>query len=170
MTNKRNSDAGAPERTVLVVEADGARAEELRAELERRGFVVSVRRDGTAEAAASERKSSSSSSEDDGSEKDAWKKRSMNNFAGALEESNDGYAWDWNEAKLKGKLFGVLFRNKEWEMNGRTGWTTEACATTSAKAIRDGKFNVPKDKPLNNSQAPAAPAYNEAEDTGDLPF
>ena len=108
--------------------------------------------------------------EDDGSEKAAWKKRSMNHFAGALEESNDGYAWDWNEAKLKGKLFGVLFRNKEWEMSGRTGWTTEACATTSAKAIRDGKFKVPKDKPLNNSPAPAAPAYNEAEDTGDLPF
>ena len=65
MTNKRNSDAGAPARAFLVVEADGASAEELRAELERRGFVVSVRRNGAAEAAASGRESSS---EDDGSE------------------------------------------------------------------------------------------------------
>jgi hypothetical protein len=65
MTNKRNSDAGAPERTVLVVEADGARAKKLRAELERRGFAVSVRRNGAAEAAASGRESPS---EDDGSE------------------------------------------------------------------------------------------------------
>ena len=77
MTNKRNSDAGAPARTVLVVEADGASAEELRAELERRGFVVSVRRDGTAEAAASERKSSPSSSEDDGYENPSLSEESV---------------------------------------------------------------------------------------------
>ena len=107
---------------------------------------------------------------DDGSDSDAWKKRQMNNLAGALEESNEGYVWDWDESKLKGKLLGVLFRNKEWEMNGRTGWTTEACATIDVKAIREDKFKTPKDKPLNNSPAPAAPAYNEAEDTGDLPF
>ena len=58
MTNKRNSDAGAPPRTILVVEADGARAKNLRAELERRGFAVSVRRGGAAEAAAVGRESS----------------------------------------------------------------------------------------------------------------
>ena len=61
MTNKRNSDAGAPPRTILVVDADDVRAKKLRAELERRGFAVSVRRGGAAEAVASERESSSSS-------------------------------------------------------------------------------------------------------------
>ena len=60
MTNKRNSGAGAPPRTILVVDADDVRAKKLRAELERRGFAVSVRRGGAAEAVASERESSSS--------------------------------------------------------------------------------------------------------------
>ncbi len=60
MTNKRNSGAGAPPRTILVVDADDVRAKKLRAELERRGFAVSIRRGGAAEAVASERESSSS--------------------------------------------------------------------------------------------------------------
>ena len=110
---------------------------------------------------------------DDGSEKDGWKKRTMNNVIGSFEASNDGYHWDWDEKKLKGKIVGVLFRNKEWEMHGRTGWTTECCALTSADNIRDGKFKMPKDKPLDGSSA-TPPTYSgafvEAEDSGDLPF
>ena len=49
MKSKPNSDAGASPRTLLVVEADGARAEELRAELAARGFAVSVLRSGSEE-------------------------------------------------------------------------------------------------------------------------
>ena len=50
--NKTNSAAGTPERAFLVVDADGERAEALRAELESRGFAVSVRRAKSAEEAA----------------------------------------------------------------------------------------------------------------------
>jgi len=57
-------------------------------------------------------------------------------------------------------------------MNGRTGWTTECCALTSADNIREGKFKMPKDKPLDGSSAtpPASSQFVEAEDFGDLPF
>ena len=108
---------------------------------------------------------------DDGSEQDEWKKRSFNNFAFALENSNQGYVWDWDESKLKGKLFGVLFRAKEWEINNRTGWTTEACSSIDAQSIRDGNFKIPKEKPLSNKSGTtnAAP-MNEIEDDGELPF
>ena len=87
---------------------------------------------------------------DDGSDKDEWSKRSFNNAIWAIEESNTGYHWDWNEASLKGKTVGVLFRNREWEYNGKTGWTTECCALTDVTSIREGKFRIPKDKPLAN--------------------
>lgn len=111
---------------------------------------------------------------DDGSEKDGWSKRSFNNAIWAIEESNTGYHWDWNEASLKGKFVGVLFRNKEWEFNGRTGWTTECCSLTDVSSIREGKFHVPKDKPLaNKSQSAFAKADTFAEladDDDDLPF
>jgi len=108
---------------------------------------------------------------DDGSEYDEFRKRSFNNFAFALEDSNSGYTFDWDETKLKGKLFGVLFRNKEWAFNGRSGWTTEACSATDIKSIREGKFRVPKDKPLGGATvAPGTTAAEDAESGDDLPF
>lgn len=63
---------------------------------------------------------------DDGSDKDAWAKNAFNNAMFAFEDSNKGFRFDWDENKLKGLLVGALFRNEEWEMNGRTGWTTNA--------------------------------------------
>lgn len=90
---------------------------------------------------------------DDGSEKDGWSKRTFGGVMWAVEESNPGYHWDWNEAGLKGKTVGVLFRNREWEMNGNSGWSTECCKMISAQDVRDGKFKIPKDKPLANKPA-----------------
>lgn len=122
---------------------------------------------------------------DDGSERDGWTKRSFNNFIWALEASNPGYHFDWDERTFKGKLVGGLFRDREWEYDGRTGWTTECCSVCEADAIRQGRFKMPKPKPLgdkktdfgaaavgfssNANQAPAGfEAVNMAED--DLPF
>lgn len=109
---------------------------------------------------------------DDGSEKDEWTKRSFGNTIWAVEDSNNGYHWDWNESSLKGKTVGVLYRNKEWEMNGNTGWTTECCAFASASDVRDGKFKMPKDKPLKKSDSTAASAFStfSASDDEELPF
>ena len=98
MTNKRNSDAGAPPRTVLVVEADGARAKTLRAELERRGFAVSVRRNGSAESAASGRESPSPSSEDGGTANQT------------LSEEEIGILL-WNLTPLETKALSILLQN-----------------------------------------------------------
>lgn len=80
-------------------------------------------------------------------------KRSFNNFIYALEDSNSGYHYDCDEKKLKGKKIGVLFRNKEWEMNGKTGWTTECGACTCVRDIREGNFKPLKDKPLKASNS-----------------
>ena len=105
---------------------------------------------------------------DDGSEQDAWKKRSLGNTIWALEQSNPGFSWDWDEKKLKGKKIGLLYRNKEWEMNGRTGWTTEAISAESIDNIREGKFRIPKDKALPVKAT--TPVFTEEEDDGELPF
>ena len=110
---------------------------------------------------------------DDGSEQDAWTKRKFGNFIWAVQESNSGYSWDWDEKKLKGKKVGVIFRNKEWEIDGRTGWTTEAGGSDSAQNIRDGKFKLLKDKPLKVRQIVkenTSSSFTEIEDDDDLPF
>ena len=108
---------------------------------------------------------------EDGSQQDEWKAKALGNTIWALEESNPGFKWDWANAEkqLKGKKIGLLYRNKEWEFGGRTGWTTEAVAAESIEDIRAGKFRIPKDKPL--PEKPAAPVFTEVEDDdGSLPF
>lgn len=80
-------------------------------------------------------------------------KRTFGNAIWAIEESNPGYHWDWNEDALKGKMVGVLFRNFEWAMEDRTGWSTECCTFVSVEDVRTGNFKQPKDKPLRNKTA-----------------
>ena len=109
---------------------------------------------------------------DDGTEQDVWTKRTFGNFIWAVQESNDGYTWDWDEKKLKGKKLGVLYRNKEWAMEDRTGWTTEAAGSASVEDIRTGKFRPLKDKPLKNKPqgSTSENAAAVVEDESDLPF
>lgn len=107
---------------------------------------------------------------DDGTEQDGWKKRSLSNFLWAIEQSNPGFVFDWDEKKLKGKKIGLLYRNKEWAYNDRTGWTTEAAGTDSIDNIREGKFRPLKDKPLANKPVADAPVFTEDVDDGELPF
>lgn len=111
---------------------------------------------------------------DDGSEKDGWTKRTFGGAIWAIEESNPGYHWDWNETTLKGKSVGVLFRNKEWKMDENTGWTTECCALESVENIRNNAFKMPKDKPLKQKTEAGTvnpmEAVESSADDGDLPF
>lgn len=119
----------------------------------------------------------------DGSEKDQWTKNMFNNAVAVLQESNPGYQWDWGPVKsgdfsqLKGKIAGVLFREKQWEMDGRTGWTTECCALTSAEDIRQGNYQIPSPKPLPEQQEAKNAGKRNEDDfeelldaDGDLPF
>ena len=100
-------------------------------------------------------------------------KKTFGNCLACIEESNSGYHWNWNEAELKGKMVGVLFRNKEWEMDGNTGWTTECCTFTTVDDVRNGKFKMPKDKPLKNKPLEIKPVpadFKEIDTDVDLPF
>lgn len=106
---------------------------------------------------------------DDGTEQDGWKKRSLSNFLWAIEQSNPGFAFNWDEKTLKGKKIGLLYRNKEWEYNGNRGWTTEAAGTESIDNIREGKFRALKDKPLATKPV-EQPVFTEEADDGELPF
>lgn len=93
---------------------------------------------------------------DDGSDADVTTKRIFKGCIEAVEDSNSGYRWDWNEAGLKGKTVGLLVRMKEWEYNGKHGWAPECFKLIGVDLIRSGKFKVPADKPLNGSTATSA--------------
>ena len=94
---------------------------------------------------------------DDGSQQDGWTKRKFRTFTDALEDSNPGYHFDWDETKFKGKQVGYVFNYREFETSdGSTAWTPNPQNCMSVQKIRDGKFKIPEDKPLRNRQMSAA--------------
>lgn len=113
---------------------------------------------------------------DDGSEADGWAKRSFKTNILAIEDSNSGYHWDWNEAQLKGKTVGIVFRSEEWEYNGRSGWRTAPFKFVPIADVKSGNIKLPDPKPLNNkaSQTSAASAADLSDfvevASSELPF
>lgn len=109
---------------------------------------------------------------EDGSEKDEWTKSLFKATIEAIEDSNPGYHWDWDESKLRGKKVGCLFRLEEWEYKGKTGKKAQAFKFIDINRIKSGKFRIPKEKLLNNSEAgtptPAAD-FKDIPDE-DIPF
>lgn len=97
---------------------------------------------------------------DDGSEMDAWNKRSFKTNMQAIEESNNGYHWDWNEVQLKNKAVGIVFRSEEWEYNGKNGWHTAAFKFISVADVKSGNFKIPDPKPLKGKTLAPQPAVN----------
>lgn len=112
---------------------------------------------------------------DDGSEADGWTKRSFKTNILAIEESNNGYHWDWNEAQLKGKTVGIVFRSEEWEYNGKRGWRTAPFKMVPAADVKSGNIKMPDPKPLNGKAASQASTVADLSDfvevaSADLPF
>lgn len=92
---------------------------------------------------------------DDGSERDGWTKRSFKTFTETLEESNEGYHFDWDELKFKGKLIGGLFNEREYEtQQGQIRRATNWARVTTVTKIREGSFRLPDDKLLQQSSQP----------------
>ena len=103
---------------------------------------------------------------DDGSEQDGWTKRKFKTFTEALEDSNSGYHFDWDEQKFKGKLIGGLFNEREYEANnGDVRRATNWAGVTSVENIRSGNYQIPKDRLLdrgyNQPPAPAMPTTSD---------
>lgn len=91
---------------------------------------------------------------DDGSDKDEWTKSSLKGLITSLVNSNRGFTWNWDERGLANKLIGIIFRNEEWEFNGKSGWAVRPFRACSVDTVLDGAYTLPDDKRLKD-KAPA---------------
>ena len=109
---------------------------------------------------------------DDGTKEDGWTKRKFKTFTEALEDSNEGYHFDWDETKFKGKLFGGLFNIREYKkQDGTVGEYINLAQVISADKIRSGDFRVPDDKLLGGGvQFTEVQPTVKADSSDDLPF
>jgi hypothetical protein len=112
---------------------------------------------------------------EDGSDKDAYTKSRFKAFTNAVEDSNPGYHWDWNEDGLKGKSIGMVTRHEEWEKDGRSGMVVRPFKFVNTETIENGNFTLPADKYINGS-APQSNSSNTAgfsiidDGDDDIPF
>ena len=108
---------------------------------------------------------------DDGSEQDGWTKRRFKTVVEALEESNEGYHWDWDEKKWKGLLIGGLFNIRQYRArNGDVREGTNLKQFCSVEKIRAGKFRLPKDDLLKEAAAPSDQPWLQVPEEGENPF
>lgn len=117
-----------------------------------------------------------------GDQFEAGNRRALENAAWALEQSNSGYHWDWDETKLKGLNVGFSVRERDWlmEENGvvtGSGTTTEIARLESVSAVREEKVKPMRKKELSEAnkaklaaQSATQNGYVPAETDDELPF
>ena len=65
----------------------------------------------------------------------------------AVEDSNEGFHWNWDETTLKDKLVGAKFYIEQSEYEGKIYDHTKAKWFVAAQKVRDGKYGkLPNDK------------------------
>ena len=107
---------------------------------------------------------------DDGTEQDGWTKRRFKTFTEALEESNPGYHFDWDESKFKGLIIGGLFNEREYEKrDGSIGRATSLAQTCSVEMIRENRYRLPEDRVLNKSSVNRTSTTSDGYDFMQIP-
>ncbi|MGL5676462.1 MAG: hypothetical protein ACRDDX_08610 [Cellulosilyticaceae bacterium] len=104
---------------------------------------------------------------DDGSEQDEKLKKNFKTFMSHIEKSNNGYLWNWDEGTLKGKLFGGIFGEKEYEIEGNTGFFTTLRYAIDIGSLKTAR--IPKPVMLNKQPQPQVATAIDWEDDS-LPF
>ena len=77
---------------------------------------------------------------DDGSDKDKTLNSILKGLMEALEDSNSGYHWDWDESKIKGLKCGMIFRERFYSFNGRNGTFTEPYKIVAIDKMKTAKI------------------------------
>lgn len=104
-------------------------------------------------------------------EEDNWIKRKFEDQMFAIQESNPGYAWDWDEKRLKMKKVGISVRNRIYEYSGKTRSTTEIGRLEIVQDVRDGKIKPMKDRDQTQGKtADSAQGFTDVSDDTETPW
>lgn len=92
-------------------------------------------------------------------------------FINAVEGSNGGFKWEWNEKALEGKLVGLVLGEEEYIKNdGSVGTRLKVRNVKPAQDIRSGKFKVPEKKVLPNESKASSSTSGFTPSDSDIPF
>ena len=85
-----------------------------------------------------------------------WRRKVFEENLWAVEQSNPGYKWDWDEKKLKGKKVGISIRKRLYTYNGKDRETTEIGRLESIEEIKAGKVKPLKDRDNRETKSESA--------------
>lgn len=78
----------------------------------------------------------------------------------AIEESNPGYTFDWDERSVKGKKVGLGIHREEYiGADGTPKTATKPYAFCAIQKVLSGEMPEPKDKPLDTSRRSNGQGY-----------
>jgi hypothetical protein len=76
-------------------------------------------------------------------------------FITAIEKSNPGFTWDWDEKKLIGKYAVAVFGEEEFlDSDGKVRVGTRLVEFRSLEAWKEGRIKVPELKKLSEEEKP----------------
>lgn len=102
-----------------------------------------------------------------------WRKRNFEANLWAVEQSNPGFHWNWDENELKGKKVGINVRNRLYTYNDKERSTTEIAQLEPIEDVKAGKCKPMKDRDQrsNDSSASTAPdGFTEVSTEVDVPW
>ena len=79
---------------------------------------------------------------------ESWRRSTFEGNLWAVQQSNPGYSWDWDEKKLKGKKVGINVRKYLYTWKDEDRETTEIGQFEPVNDVREGKCKTlkPRDK------------------------
>ena len=113
---------------------------------------------------------------DDGTQKDQWTANTFARWVNAIEKSNDGYSWDWDESKWKDKKIGLIFGEVGSRIKNKDVKYVECRFPASVDDVKNGKCKIPEFKAKNGYGTPANNAtsdnsfINTVEGADEIPF
>lgn len=90
-----------------------------------------------------------------------------NGFVKTLETSNPDWKWDLDTDSLRGKLIGGVFREEEWEYEGRTGMSVRLAWFCEVESVPEARIPEPRMLNRRNQRTQPTPAPSNH---ADLPF
>lgn len=94
-------------------------------------------------------------------------------FITAVQKSNQGYVWNWNEQSLVGKYFVAVFGQEEYEYEGEVKVSVKIREPRSIEAWQKGEIKIPELKKLKKKETqvdPFAALATQPISDADLPF
>ena len=90
-------------------------------------------------------------------------------FTNAIERSNKGYQWNFDEKTLVNKVVGLIIADEQYQnQKGQVRVRNYVAAVRSVETIEKGEYEIPALKELTTTKTTTAPANDPIPDFGDV--